>query len=123
MRTRRTLTVAATASALVLTAGTAFAAGATTSQDGTLLRNPANAMSAAMSGSQPAPMHDEASTPMHRDGMPMDEADHDAMHRDADGHMGGADHDAMHSQMREHMPSDLRGECDAHHGEGAEPDA
>ena len=124
MRTRRTLTVAATVGALVLTAGTAFAAGATTSQDSFLTRAPVDAMSQAMNGWQQAPMHGDASTPMHRDGaMPMNEADHDALHRDGDVHMGGADHDAMHAQMREHMPADLREDCDAHHDARTRPDA
>lgn len=121
MRTRRTLTIAATIGALVLTAGTAFAAGATTSQDGALQRNPVEAMSSTMNGwdqphADPAGSHRERGTPM-------DEAGHAAMHRDGPGPTGSADHGAMHAQMREHMPADLREDCDAHHDEHAPPDA
>lgn len=124
MRARRLFIVAATVGALALTAGTAFAAGATTNGDGALARNPVDVMGAAMNGWQQAPMHGDGSAPMHPGGgMPMGDADHDAMHRDGDAHMDSADHDAMHAQMREHMPADLREDCDTHHAAHTRPDA
>ena len=122
MRTRKALIVAATVGVLVLTAGTAFAAGAAINQDGAPLGAPAEAMSEAVNGWQQASMHGDGSASMHREGgMPMGEADRDAAHRD--GHMGEVDHDAMHAQMREHMPAELREDCDIHHDERREPDA
>ena len=118
MRMRKVLIVAATVGALALTAGTAFAAGAAINQDGAPLGAPAQAMSTAMNGWQQTPMHGDGSASMHREaGMPMDEADHDAMHRDGGAHMDQAGHDGMHAQMREHMPAELREDCDTHHAE------
>ena len=121
MRIRRTLTIAAIVGALVVTAGAAFAAGATSSQDDTLLRNPVDAMSTAMNGwhephADPASMHRESATPL-------EEADRDALRRDVEAHRHRADHDALHAQMRGHMPTELREDCDAHHDEGARPGA
>ena len=123
MRTRKVLIVAATVGALVLTAGTAFAAGAAINQDGAPLGAPAEAMSQAMNGWQQAPMHGDDSASMHREGgMPMGEADHGAMHRDGGAHMDQGDHDGMHAQMRDHMPAELREDCDIHHAERTSAD-